>query len=192
MVELQQSAVAMPARFDRVLTVAATKHRGRRSMQPPATEETWGDPTWERLEDQIAWYGTRSQAAQRVYNRLKIVQIVMGALIPFFAGFQTQMQSVLPRDMSLLPALLIAALGVVIVVLEGAQHLKQYHQNWLTYRATAEALKHEKYLFLADAGPYGAVDDKRGHLAERVEELISNERTGWVATRARGEAHPID
>lgn len=167
---------------------AATKHRGRRAMQPPTTEETWVDPTWERLEDQIAWYETRSQAAQRAYTRLKIAQIVLGALIPFLAGFQAQMQSLLPPEMSLLPALLIAALGVVIVVLEGAQHLRQYHQNWLTYRSTAEALKHEKYLFLADAGPYGVVEDKRGYLAERIEELISNEHTRWVSTRARSEA----
>jgi hypothetical protein len=28
-------------------------------MQPPNKEEAWVDPTWERLEDQIAWYEAR-------------------------------------------------------------------------------------------------------------------------------------
>lgn len=34
------------------------------------------------------------------------------------------------------------------------QQLFQFQQNWITYRATAEALKHEQFLFLSEAGPY--------------------------------------
>jgi hypothetical protein len=92
---------------------------------------------------------------------------------------------VLAPSLHLLPAVLIALLGVGVVVLEGLQHLNQYHQLWLGYRSTCEALQHEKFLFLADAGPYGATEDKRAHLAERIEELISNEHTRWVSIRAR-------
>lgn len=172
---------------------ARKRGRGQRAMQPSTTEETWVDPTWDRLEDQVAWYENRSRRAQRSYKRLKIVQIILGALIPFLAGFQQQMQDLLPLEMHLLPALLIAGLGVVIVVLEGLQHLNQYHQHWLTYRSTAEALKHEKFLFLADAGPYGVVDDKRAYLAERIEELISNEHARGSPGAWRGSsANPIE
>jgi hypothetical protein len=42
-------------------------------------------------------------------------------------------------------------LVAVIVVLEGAQHLYQFHEQWITYRSTAEALKHERYLYLASS-----------------------------------------
>jgi hypothetical protein len=96
-------------------------------------------------------------------------------LIPFLAGFQDNLAAMLAPHWALLPAVAIALVGVAVVVLEGLQHLNQYHENWLSYRSSAEALKHEKYLFLADAGPYGDTEDKRAQLAERIEELIGQE-----------------
>jgi hypothetical protein len=35
--------------------------------------------------------------------------------------------------------------------------LNQYQQDWITCGSTREALTHEKYLFLAKAGPYRTV-----------------------------------
>jgi hypothetical protein len=124
-----------------------------------------------------------SAQAQGTYKRLKIVQIIVGAMIPFLAGFQEQLRAALADELDLLPALLIAALGVIVVVLEGVQHLNQYQKTWLDYRSTAEALKHEKFLFLADAGPYANVEDKRARLAERIEELVT--QAGWDTLRHR-------
>jgi Protein of unknown function (DUF4231) len=57
----------------------------------------------------------------------------------------------------------------------------QYHQNWITYRSTAEALKHEKYLFLSMAGSYAASENAKALLAERVESLVSLEHARWTA-----------
>jgi Protein of unknown function (DUF4231) len=130
-----------------------------------------------------------SAQAQGTYKRLKIVQIIVGAMIPFLAGFQEQLRAALADELDLLPALLIAALGVIVVVLEGVQHLNQYQKTWLDYRSTAEALKHEKFLFLAGAGPYADVDDRRARLAERVEELIASEHSRWVSVRTPSEGH---
>ena len=50
------------------------------------------------------------------------------------------------------------------------------------YRSTAEALKHERYLYLAAAGPYGG-DDRVRVLAERVEGLVSQEHAKWTESR---------
>jgi hypothetical protein len=72
-------------------------------------------------------------------------------------------------------------LAAVIVVLEGAQHLYQFQEHWITYGSTAEELKHERYLYLAQAGPY-AGDDRHAQLAERLEGLISQEHTRWTAS----------
>jgi hypothetical protein len=74
-------------------------------------------------------------------------------------------------------------LGVRIAILEGLQQLHQYHANWIGYRATCEALRHEKFLFLAKAGPYTAASDPRALLAERVESLVSQENTKWTAAQ---------
>lgn len=76
-----------------------------------------------------------------------------------------------------------AALGASVVVPEGLQRLNQYQQNWTTYRSTAEALKHEKYLFLALAGPYAGASAPSQLLADRIEGLISQEHAKWISGR---------
>jgi Protein of unknown function (DUF4231) len=70
---------------------------------------------------------------------------------------------------------------MAIAIIEGLQQMNQYHSNWITYRSTAEALKHEKYLFLATAGPYAASENFRALLAERVESMVSQEHAKWAA-----------
>ena len=65
--------------------------------------------------------------------------------------------------------------------MEGLQQLQQYQQNWTTYRATCERLKHEEFLFLATAGPYAAAPKPEGLLAERVEGLVSQEHAAWAS-----------
>ena len=110
------------------------------------SEESDGaDPTWDRLEDQLAWYDRKSVAAQQAYNRIKLAQLAVGATVPVVAALQA-------------PAAVTAILAAVVVVAEGVQQLYQWQTTWVLYRATAEALKHEKFLYLAAAGPYGTVD----------------------------------
>lgn len=127
-----------------------------------------GDVVEERLEDQIDWYDARSSQNQRMFKRLKYVEIVAAAAIPVVTGF----------DVSHLVA---AVLGGLVVVVEAVLHLNQYQHTWLTYRATAEGLKHEKFLYLARAGSYAAAPDPRRLLAERVEALASAENTQWIS-----------
>ena len=76
-----------------------------------------------------------------------------------------------------------AVLGSVVVVLEGIQSRFGFQTNWTTYRKTAEALKREQYLYLAQAAQY-AGDDREKVLAVFVESLISDETTRWAATRS--------
>jgi hypothetical protein len=68
---------------------------------------------------------------------------VAAALIPFLVGLKLQLAGIN------LSQWIVGGLGVLIAVLEGLQQLNQYHANWIAYRSTNEALKHEKFLFLA-------------------------------------------
>lgn len=129
------------------------------------------DPTWERLEDQLDWYDRKSIAAQRAYKRVKLLQLVVGAAVPVVAALQA-------------PAAVTAVLASIVVIAEGAQQLYQWQTNWVLYRATAEGLKHERYLYLAKAGPYEP-EDRHRILAERLEGLISQEHAKWVSVRQR-------
>jgi hypothetical protein len=138
-----------------------------------------GDPIFGRLEEEIRWYSRRSGRCQRLYKWLKFVEIVAAASIPVLAAFGT-------------PVEVGAVLGALIVVLEGLQHVNQYQSNWITYRSTCEALKHEKFLYLARAGPY-EVEHPHSALAERIESLISQEHAKWVSARKEpAKAHEQD
>src|SRR5262245_3999083 len=133
--------------------------------------------TLARAEDQIEWYSRRSKSNQRWFRHLKIAEIVLAALIPFLAGMKAD------------PAITGTA-GVLIVVLEGLQQLFQFQNNWITYRSTCESLKHEKYLWLAKAGPYLGVDNPGAVFADRVESLISQEHAKWIAGQVKPQTKP--
>jgi hypothetical protein len=122
-----------------------------------------------RLEDQLGWYDARSASCRTAHLRTKVVQMALAAAVPVLAALGAA------------PGLT-AATGAVVVVLEGTQQLYQWQTNWVLYRATAEALKHEKFLYLAGAGPYGN-DDATRVLAERVEGLVSQEHARWTVSR---------
>jgi hypothetical protein len=130
-----------------------------------------GDPAWERLEDQLGWYDRKSVDAQKAYKRVKLSQLIVGATVPVVAGLQVT------------PAVT-ATLAAFVVVAEGAQQLYQWQTNWVLYRSTAESLKHEKYLYLAGAGPYSD-DDRHRVLAERLEGLVSQEHAKWTEARQK-------
>ena len=126
------------------------------------------NPTVDRLENQISWYDKRSNSSQICFKILKIIEIVLAALIPFASGLKW-------------PAFSIGLFGVSIVIIEGLQSIFQFHCNWISYRSTCENLKHEKYLFLAAAGPYKEATDANVLLAERVETLVSHEHAKWIS-----------
>jgi len=44
-------------------------------------------------------------------------------------------------------------------------------------------LKHDKFLFLAKAGPYLKVENATAALAERIESLVSQEHAKWVSAQ---------
>ena len=129
-----------------------------------------GDPVVDRLEDQIRWYDEKSAENQRRFKVLKGLQLVAAAVIPVVA------------TLGLHPGVP-AALGAAVVVFEGFLQLNQYQQNWISYRSTCEALRHEKFLFLGSAGPYSGAGDGRALLADRIEGLVSQEHAKWVSAR---------
>lgn len=124
--------------------------------------------TLQRLEDQKKWYSQKSKWNQDWFKRLKVTEIVAAALIPFAAGLGTS-------------PLITGGLGVIVVVLESLQGLYQFQSNWISYRSTAEGLKHEKYLWQARAGPYLNAQNPDALFAERLEGMISTEHSKWAS-----------
>jgi Protein of unknown function (DUF4231) len=127
-----------------------------------------------RLEDQLAWYDRKSVDCARRFKVLKGAEMIAAAAIPVVAVEHT-------------PAITAAVLGALVLLVEGFLQLNQYQQNWITYRATAEALKHEKFLYLARADVYAHARHPDALLAERIERLISQEHARWETARRQTE-----
>ena len=124
----------------------------------------------QRLDDQINWYERKSVTNQRWFKRLRFAEIVAAATIPFLAGFAGN---------SFLIKIAIGALGVVVAVLASLLGLLQLQEHWIEYRATAESLRKEKFLFLTQTDPYDK-DEAFHLLVQRVEALLSKENADWA------------
>jgi len=132
------------------------------------------EPIWERLEYRIKWYEVKSMKNRKVFKVMKSLQITMAILIP----------AIVHIDMPI-TKWVISILGALIAIFESVQYMNQYEATWISHRVIAERLEREKFLFLAAAGPYQALDDteRLTKLAERVEELVSIEQPNWVNER---------
>lgn len=144
------------------------------------TEE---DYVKERLDDQQTWYSRKSQYNQNCFKRLRMVEIVSAAIIPFLSGMAGKI------DYS---QWFIGGLGVLIAVSAAITELFKYQENWIKYRTTAEQLKHEKFIYLTNAKPYDT-KDKFTLLVERVELLISKENSAWATmSQTKVESQQIE
>lgn len=125
-----------------------------------------------RLDDQIAWYDRKSQAAQKGYQRLRAFEIVGAAIVPFLAAYAAESGAVRAA---------LGILGVLLAAGAGLLSLHQYQERWLEYRTTCESLRHEKYLFMTRTDPYDRAEPFK-LLVQRVESLISKENSAWAQT----------
>jgi len=124
----------------------------------------------QRLDDQIEWYSKESRYNQKMYKSLGLLQIISASLIPFLSG----MSSMIPYS-----EWLIGILGLIIAVAVGSSVLYKFHENWLAYRSTSEALKYEKILYLSKVSPYEH-DERFQTLVSRAENIMTNENQSWL------------
>ena len=129
----------------------------------------------QRLSDQIDWYDRKSGTNQRWFKRLRFAEIVAAAIIPFLSGFAGNSFPI---------KIAIGALGIVVAAIASLLGLLQLQEHWIEYRATAESLRKEKFLFLTQTEPYDK-DDAFHLLVQHVEALLSKENTEWVQSMTK-------
>lgn len=128
----------------------------------------------ERLDEQINWYDKKSTSCQKKFKTLRNLEIISSALLTFFAGLVTK---------NVFFPYLVGILGIIISIIAGILNLNKYQENWIEYRSICESLRHERYMFLTNAGVYN-VENPFSILVERVEAIISNENVKWVKLNA--------
>jgi hypothetical protein len=124
----------------------------------------------QRLDDQEQWYSTKSSWNQKWYKRLRVIEVVLAAGIPFFT-------SLINKDMSFM-TYVVSALAFIIAAVSGLIAMEKFQENWVDYRSAAETLKREKFLFLTKTAPYDGPDPFHT-LVQRVEEILAKESATW-------------
>lgn len=137
----------------------------------------------DRLDSQIEWYDKKSSWNQSWHKRLRILEVIAAASIPFLTGYITDSTP----DMKIV----VGGLGVLIAVSSGVLAIFKFQEHWLQYRTTAESLKHHKYLYQTKTAPYDR-DNSFNLLVESIEGLISKENSNWVSyvkEKAKGKSN---
>ena len=98
-----------------------------------------------------------------------MLEVILASSIPLFS-------SLVPGSPPI--GILVSVISVSIAIISGLLGLYKFQENWIEYRATAEALKHEKFMFLTRSGPYNG-EPGLPILVERVEGIIAKEGTAW-------------
>jgi len=125
-----------------------------------------------RYKSAMEFYDKRAASNKKWYRFFSIYVLVSSVAIAPILAFD----SVLSHGKA------IAAILAPTVALATALASKfHFHEYWLNYRATWDALQHEVQWHTARVGPYKEVPDRNAVFVERVEQLISREGTDWVA-----------
>jgi hypothetical protein len=124
-----------------------------------------------RVDDQIDWYDRRSKFNQRSYKYLSLLEVALAGFIPLLVGHV----SILSTEYKWI----IGGFGLAISILSAMTAIYKFQENWISYRSTAEMLKHEKYFYLTRSSPYDG-SDSFDLFVKRIEVVISSENSNWV------------
>jgi hypothetical protein len=128
----------------------------------------------ERIESQRKWHSGKATKNKNRYYLTESITLVAGASIPVI-----NVLDVLPSPAT---KILSASLAAIIVISAGLSKLFKFQENWLNFRALAEALKREEELYLHKVGDYDLEGDKREKiLIERIENLLGTTTSQFVS-----------
>ena len=140
----------------------------------PAAQTTYLKGRW---LDQLNWFEKKSASNQRTHRRLRIVALVGGVISPVLIN------AAINGDIAWLEvsAVVVSVIVGIAVALEG---FLRPGDRWLQYRQTAELLRTEWWLYVSLAGEYvgfATITDGHQHFVDRIETIVSQDVTGFVA-----------
>jgi hypothetical protein len=138
-------------------------------LPAPRSQEDREDLLWQELAAQFAWYERAATRTRLSYQVLKVAALVAGATVTLLAAISA-------------PAALTASVAAVIVIVEGAQQIFQFHSNWISYRGSAELLRQQAFLYAAEVKPYDEATTRRTRLATVLMRVTTKEKTVWSNT----------
>ena len=126
----------------------------------------------------LKFYDDRARSSKTAYRAFSIYLIVASALLTVLVALAPDQECW---------RIITPALSATLVIATGMlAHLKS-HENWLSYRASWDALERERRLFETASGPYRSVPDKAALFVERVEAVLAKEGADFFARHASVE-----
>jgi competence protein ComGC len=151
-----------------VLPDAAWQRLGG-ELPPPASAADQQDVLWQEYQAHFRWYDRAATRTRRVYTILKVISLAVAAAVPVLAAIRAQ-------------AALTASLAAVVVIVEGIVQLFQLQTNWISYRASAEALRQHGFFYAAQVDPYNNPQTRRDMLAVFLRDATTKENTAWASS----------
>lgn len=131
-----------------------------------------------RVDDQIDWLSGKAATNQKKYKYFRTISLVASVMVPLLSGYS--------EKFGISVTIVVGALGALVAVCQGLIALNSYHENWMGYRSTAEALKREKILYATHSAPYTA-QNRFNLFVENTEKILAGENQKWLKTRAEAD-----
>jgi hypothetical protein len=126
----------------------------------------------------VKFYDDRANKSKRWYRFLSIYVIAVSAGLTALIAFA-------PTDQYW--RIISAIVSATIVVATGLlAHLKCL-ENWLSYRASWDALERERRFYETGAGEYKQAEDKGTLFVERIEAILGREGADFYDRHAKSE-----
>lgn len=129
----------------------------------------------DRVDDQLDYYKNAASTAKRSHFRMQTAIIVLGLLVPVVTNLPSEWTLLGAGDISTHLRIAVTVLSLTLAILTGLANFRKPGDLWLTYRMTEELIKHEKYLFVTDSGPYYNNKKAAHDFVETIEAIISAE-----------------
>ena len=134
--------------------------------------------------DLLAFYDRRAVTAKFGHNCCSIYVIVISVAIAPIQALS------LGHDSSDKGKIIVAVISPTLAIVAGlAAHFK-FHENWLSYRSTWDAMRRELALMKAGAGPYSDSQDRNAQFVERIEAMVANEAKEFYSRHATQASKP--
>jgi hypothetical protein len=151
-----------------------SRRSGRLAQPLSSSSMACDDYMVQRVDDQLAWLGKKSQRNKSAFLFHRVVGIGLGALITIlspYAGQPGALKTWIP------PLLQISGAGVAIA--GSLLALYQYQENWVRYRTLKEALLREKMLYLTGSSQAYSGPDGFQQFVRTAEDIMALERSNW-------------
>lgn len=127
-----------------------------------------------RFSQQYNYYNKRSRDCQNRYKFFAFSNLMLTASIPVLT---------ISSDTNVYLKYAIAIVGALATVCSGIPLISKYHNSWIKFRLTAEALNSEKAKFTTRSGEYHGKDDDycNEHFVVQCEKYMSDEHEEWMS-----------